>query len=92
MRCGLTGIAMRLPTGIVLLTSLLAALGAWFGWQAIPATILLASVVGAAVGISLMVFARHGRDIPIPFGPYLAGAGGLTLFFSKPLMALYGLA
>jgi len=71
---------------------LLAALGAWFGWQAIPATILLASVVGAAVGISLMVFARHGRDIPIPFGPYLAGAGGLTLFFSKPLMALYGLA
>jgi leader peptidase (prepilin peptidase) / N-methyltransferase len=71
---------------------LLAALGAWFGWQAIPAIILLASVVGAVVGIALMVFARHGRDIPIPFGPYLAGAGTLTLFFSKPLMALYGLA
>ena len=71
---------------------LLAALGAWFGWQAIPAIILLASVVGAMVGIALMVFARHGRDIPIPFGPYLAGAGALTLFFSKPLMALYGLA
>ncbi len=71
---------------------LLAALGAWFGWQAIPAIILLASVVGAVVGIALMVFARHGRDIPIPFGPYLAGAGALTLFFSKPLMALYGLA
>jgi leader peptidase (prepilin peptidase) / N-methyltransferase len=71
---------------------LLAALGAWFGWQAIPAIILLASVVGAVVGISLMVFARHGRDIPIPFGPYLAGAGALTLFFSQPLMALYGLA
>ena len=71
---------------------LLAALGAWFGWQAIPAIILLASVVGALVGIALMVFARHGRDIPIPFGPYLAGAGVLTLFFSKPLMALYGLA
>ncbi len=71
---------------------LLAALGAWFGWQAIPAIILLASLVGAAVGIALMVFARHGRDIPIPFGPYLAGAGVLTLFFSKPLMALYGLA
>jgi leader peptidase (prepilin peptidase)/N-methyltransferase len=71
---------------------LLAALGAWFGWQAIPAIILLASVVGATVGIFLMVFARRGRDVPIPFGPYLAGAGALTLFFSRPLMALYGLA
>jgi leader peptidase (prepilin peptidase)/N-methyltransferase len=70
---------------------LLAALGAWFGWQAIPAIILLASVVGALVGIGMILFARHGRDVPIPFGPYLAGAGVLTLFFSKPLMALYGL-
>jgi leader peptidase (prepilin peptidase)/N-methyltransferase len=70
---------------------LLAALGAWFGWQAIPAIILLASVVGAVVGIGLMVFARHGRDVPIPFGPYLAGAGVLALFFGGPLMALYGL-
>ena len=70
---------------------LLAALGAWFGWQAIPAILLLASVVGAVVGIALMIFTRHGRDVPIPFGPYLAGAGALTLFFSKPLMALYGL-
>jgi leader peptidase (prepilin peptidase) / N-methyltransferase len=70
---------------------LLAALGAWFGWQSIPAIILLASVVGALVGIALMVFARHQRDNPIPFGPYLAGAGVLTLFFSKPLTALYGL-
>ena len=70
---------------------LFAALGAWFGWQAIPATILLASVVGAVVGIGLMVFTRHGRDVPIPFGPYLAGAGVLMLFFSRPLMALYGL-
>ncbi len=71
---------------------LLAALGAWFGWQAIPAIILLASVVGAVVGISLMAFSRHGRDQPIPFGPYLAGAGLLALFFGKPLAALYGLA
>jgi leader peptidase (prepilin peptidase) / N-methyltransferase len=70
---------------------LLAALGAWFGWQSIPAIILLASIVGALVGIALMVFARHERDNPIPFGPYLAGAGVLTLFFSKPLTALYGL-
>jgi leader peptidase (prepilin peptidase)/N-methyltransferase len=70
---------------------LLAAIGAWFGWQALPAIILLASVVGAVVGVVLMVFARHGRDVPIPFGPYLAGAGALTLFFSEPLKALYGL-
>src|SRR5690606_11936659 len=70
---------------------LLAALGAWFGWQAIPAIILLSSAVGATVGLTLMVFTRHGRDVPIPFGPYLAGAGALTLFFSRPLMALYGL-
>ena len=71
---------------------LLAALGAWFGWQAIPAVILLASVVGAIVGVGLMVLAKHGRDVPIPFGPYLAGAGALTLFFGPPLLSLYGLA
>ena len=51
---------------------LLAALGAWLGYQMLPLIILLSAVVGAAVGISLMVFKRHGRDIPIPFGPYLA--------------------
>jgi leader peptidase (prepilin peptidase)/N-methyltransferase len=71
---------------------LLAALGAWFGWQALPAIILLASVVGAAVGIALIVFRRHGREVPIPFGPYLAGAGLLTLYFGKPLSAYFGLA
>ncbi len=71
---------------------LLAALGAWFGWQALPAIILLASLVGAVVGIAMMVFKRLGRDQPIPFGPYLAGAGILSLFFSGPLMRLYGFA
>jgi len=70
---------------------LLAALGAWFGWQAIPAIILLASVVGAAVGIALIVFRRHGREVPIPFGPYLAGAGLLALYFGQPLSGLFGL-
>jgi len=70
---------------------LLAALGAWFGWQTLPAIILLASVVGAAVGVSLIVFRRHGREVPIPFGPYLAGAGLLTLYFGKPLSGLFGL-
>jgi leader peptidase (prepilin peptidase)/N-methyltransferase len=70
---------------------LLAALGAWFGWQAIPAILLLASVVGAVVGILMMVFARHAREVPIPFGPYLAGAGMLSLYFAGPLSRLIGL-
>lgn len=64
---------------------LLAALGAWFGWQMLPLIILLSSLVGAVVGISLMVFARHGRNVPIPFGPYLAAAGLIALFWGKPL-------
>jgi leader peptidase (prepilin peptidase)/N-methyltransferase len=71
---------------------LLAALGAWFGWQAIPAIILLASGVGATVGIAMIVFMRHRREVPIPFGPYLAGAGLLALYFAKPLGAFFGIA
>ena len=71
---------------------LLAALGAWFGWMALPAVILLASVVGAAVGIALMVLVRHGRNVPIPFGPYLAGAGLLALYFREPLAGVFGMA
>lgn len=68
---------------------LLAAIGAWFGWTALPAVILLASTVGAAIGIALMLARRHGRETPIPFGPYLAGAGLLALYFRAPLIALY---
>ncbi len=71
---------------------LLAALGAWFGWQALPGIILLSSVVGAVVGIGLMVLARRGREVPMPFGPYLAGAGLLTLYFGRPIAAYFGLA
>lgn len=68
---------------------LLAAIGAWLGWQMLPLTILLSSVVGAVVGIALIVFARHGRNTPIPFGPYLAAAGVLALFFGDVLNARY---
>lgn len=68
---------------------LLAALGAWMGWALLPSIILLSSLVGALVGISLMVLARHGRNIPIPFGPYLAAAGGIALFWGKDLNRLY---
>ena len=68
---------------------LLAALGAWFGWQLLPLIILLSSFVGAAVGIALLVFARHGRNVPIPFGPYLAAAGAIALVWGKPLTRAY---
>jgi leader peptidase (prepilin peptidase)/N-methyltransferase len=68
---------------------LLSAVGAWLGWQMLPLTILLSSIVGATVGIALMLFARHGRDTPIPFGPYLAAAGLLALFFGESLNARY---
>ena len=68
---------------------LLAALGAWMGWQAIPSIILLASVVGAAVGIALIVFRQHDREVPIPFGPYLAGGGVAALFFGAQLSQLW---
>lgn len=68
---------------------LLAALGAWLGWQMLPTIILLSSVVGASVGIALIVFGRHGRNIPIPFGPYLAAAGGIALFWGPALTERY---
>lgn len=68
---------------------LLAALGAWLGWQMLPTIILLSSVVGASVGITLIVFGRHGRNIPIPFGPYLAAAGGIALFWGPELTEGY---
>lgn len=68
---------------------LLAAIGAWLGWQMLPLTILFSSLVGAVVGISLIVFARHGRQVPIPFGPYLAAAGVLALFWGRPLTEMY---
>ncbi len=68
---------------------LLAALGAWFGWQMLPLIILLSSLVGAVIGITLIVVMRHGRNIPIPFGPYLAGAGLITLFWGQQLTQMY---
>ena len=66
---------------------LLAALGAWLGWAMLPTIILLSSVVGAIVGISLIVFAKRGRDKPIPFGPYLAAAGLIALLYGTGISA-----
>ena len=68
---------------------LLAAIGAWFGWQALILVILLSSFVGAIVGISLIIFAKHSRHKPIPFGPYLACAGIIALFWGKSLTHAY---
>ena len=68
---------------------LLGALGAWLGWQQLPLVILLSSVVGAVVGIVLIVLARRGRDIPIPFGPYLAAAGLIALLWGQELTRAY---
>ena len=68
---------------------LLGAIGAWLGWQQLPLVILLSSFVGAIVGIALIVLARGGRDIPIPFGPYLAAAGFIALLWGQDLMRLY---
>lgn len=68
---------------------LLAALGAWLGWQALPMIILLSSLVGAVCGIALMVIKRRGKDIPIPFGPYLAMAGWIALLWGDVIMARY---
>ena len=68
---------------------LLAAIGAWLGWSLLPLVIMLSSVVGAVVGITLIVAARHGRNIPIPFGPYLAGGGLIALFWGEQLTQSY---
>lgn len=64
---------------------LLAAIGAWLGWQMLPLTILLSSLVGAVIGIGLIVFAGRGRSVPIPFGPYLAIAGMIALLHGPAL-------
>ena len=52
---------------------LLAMIGAWLGWQNLPATIFLAALLGATIGLSMIFFRGHDKNIPIPFGPYLAG-------------------
>ena len=68
---------------------LLAFIGAWLGWQGLPVTIFGASLIGAVVGISMIVFRRHDRNIPIPFGPYLAGAGWISMLWDHDLLRWY---
>ncbi|MCH2058788.1 MAG: A24 family peptidase [Thalassotalea sp.] len=68
---------------------LVALFGAWMGWQLLPLLILMASFVGAIVGISLMMFKNHQRDQAIPFGPYLAVAGWICLLWGNGIWSWY---
>jgi leader peptidase (prepilin peptidase)/N-methyltransferase len=68
---------------------LLAAIGAWLGWQMLPLVILLSAAVGAVVGVAMILFGGRSRSTPIPFGPYLAGAGWIALLWGPALVMLY---
>ena len=65
---------------------LLAALGAWFGLAALPTIVLLSSVVGAVLGVALIATGKQDRETPMPFGPFLAGAGLIHLFYPNVLL------
>ncbi|MDO9268383.1 MAG: A24 family peptidase [Methylobacter sp.] len=68
---------------------LLALFGAWLGWQYLPIIILLSSLVGAVIGVSMIIFIKHDHNVPIPFGPYLAAAGWIALLWGNDLNQLY---
>jgi leader peptidase (prepilin peptidase) / N-methyltransferase len=68
---------------------LLGAIGAWFGWQLLPAVILLSAVVGSIIGIYMMLFKGKNKNSAIPFGPYLTLAGIAALFFGHQLASFY---
>ena len=68
---------------------LFAALGAWLGWQMLPLILLLSAAVGAAVGILLIATRRQGREVPIPYGPYLAGAGWIAMLWGPKIVEGY---
>ena len=68
---------------------LLAALGAWFGWQALPLIIILSSFAGAIIGVAVIVASKDKQSRPLPFGPYLAIAGWVYLVYGVELTALY---
>ena len=68
---------------------LLALFGAWLGWQYLPLIILLSSLVGAVIGVAMVILVKHDRNTPIPFGPYLAAAGWLALIWGDDINRLY---
>jgi len=68
---------------------LFAAIGAWLGWQMLPLVLLLSAVVGAGVGLTLIALKRHGRGVPIPYGPYLAGAAWIAMLWGPAIVGRY---
>jgi leader peptidase (prepilin peptidase)/N-methyltransferase len=68
---------------------LLAALGAWLGWQALVPIVLIASVAGAVAGLALIARGDHARDTPIAFGPWLAIAGWLVMLWGEGLLPAF---
>lgn len=68
---------------------LLAMLGAWLGWQSLPLIIIVSSLLGSVVGLSLIIFRGHNKSQPIPFGPYLALAGWISLLYGNELTRMY---
>lgn len=68
---------------------LLAALGAWLGWQALPSIILMSAIVGAVFGLSMIVLRGRDRSVPMPFGPFLAAAGWITMLYGDAIKTFY---
>jgi leader peptidase (prepilin peptidase)/N-methyltransferase len=68
---------------------LLAAIGAWLGWQMLPLVLLLSAVVGSLVGLTLIALKRLGRNVPIPYGPYLAGAAWIAMLYGPAIVDRY---
>ncbi|MEH6551369.1 MAG: A24 family peptidase [Pseudomonadales bacterium] len=68
---------------------LLAALGAWLGWQALPMVILISALCGVIYGLTQMALSRHERSQPMPFGPWLAAAGWITMLWQEPISNTY---
>ena len=68
---------------------LLALFGAWLGWSTLPLIVLLSSLVGATIGVGMIALRGHDKNIPIPFGPYLAIAGWIALMWGNQLVDAY---
>ena len=68
---------------------ILAAIGAWFGWQVLPLVILLSAAVGALVGILWTLISGRDKNLPIAFGPYLAGAAWIAMLWGEQIMGWY---
>ncbi len=68
---------------------LLGALGAWLGWEMLPLIVLLSSLAGAVVGLGLVALKGRDHNVPLAFGPYLAAAGAVALFWGAPIMRVY---